>query len=126
MLLGLILIYIILSHPTLCKTFVGQILGFQKSYETRSLIISSDTTCGRTAQNSTPSEALVFHQTLSTPKACYIGRIPLSTPQGRTRIIHVFPPKSNNENEFTILSPFHTTRVLRKYIITVPSSECGI
>ena len=68
--------------------------------------------CGRTVRNNTPSEALVFHQTLSTPKASYIGRVSSSTPQGRTRIIHVFPPGSNNENEFTILSPFHTTRVL--------------
>ena len=31
---------------------------------------------GRTAQNSPFTEALVFHQTLSTPKASYIGRIP--------------------------------------------------
>ena len=73
--------------------------------------------CGRTAQNNTPSEALVFHQTLSTPKASYIRRIPSSTPQGRTRIIHVFSPGSNNENEFTILSPFHTTRVLRNTLL---------
>ena len=38
-------------------------------------------------------------------------------PQGRTRIIHDFPPESNNENEFTILSPFHTTRVLRNTLL---------
>ena len=38
--------------------------------------------CGRTAQNNTPLEALVFHQTLSTPKASYIGWIPSSTPKG--------------------------------------------
>ena len=82
--------------------------------------------CGRTIRNNTPSEALVFHQTLSTSTTSYIGRLPSSTPQGRTQIIHVFPLGSNNENEFTILSPFHTTRVLRKYIIIVPSSECGI
>ena len=73
--------------------------------------------CGRTAQNNTPSEVLVFHQTLSTPKVSYIGRIPSSTPQGRTRIIHVFPLGSNNENEFTILSPFYTTRVLRNTLL---------
>ena len=73
--------------------------------------------CGRTARNGTLSEALVFHQTRSTPKASYIGRIPSSTPQRRTRIIHVFPPESNNENEFTILSSFHTTRVLRNTLL---------
>ena len=61
--------------------------------------------------------ALVFYQTLSTPKASYIGWIPSRTPQGRTRIIHIFPPGSNNENEFTILSPFHTTRVLRNTLL---------
>ena len=27
-------------------------------------------------------------------------------------MIHIFPPGSNNENEFTIHSLFHTTRVL--------------
>jgi len=75
--------------------------------------------CGRTSQNNTPSEALVFDQTLSTPKASFIGRIPSSTPQGRTQKIHVFPLGSNNENKFTILSPFHTTKVLR-------NTECGI
>ena len=61
--------------------------------------------------------ALVFYQTLSTPKASYIGRIPSNTPQGRTRIIHIFPPGSNNENEFTILSLFYTTRVLRNTLL---------
>ena len=43
--------------------------------------------------------------------------VPSSTPQGRTRIIHVFPPKSNNDNEFTRLSPFYTTRVLRNTLL---------
>ena len=73
--------------------------------------------CGRTDRNNTPSEVLVFHQALSTPKASYIGRIPSSAPQGRARIIHIFPPGSNNENEFTILSQFHTTRVLRNTLL---------
>ena len=39
------------------------------------------------------------------------------TPQGRTRIIHIFHLESNNENEFTILSPFHTTRVLENKLL---------
>ena len=73
--------------------------------------------CGRTARNNTPSEVLVFHQTLSTPKASYIGRIPSSTPQGRARILLIFPLGSNNKNKFKILSPFHTTRVLRNTLL---------
>ena len=43
--------------------------------------------------------------------------VPSSTPQRRTRTIHVFHPGSNNENEFTIPSPFHTTRVLRNTLL---------
>ena len=85
------------------QNFVGQILGFQKSYETRRLIIGSDTTSGKTARGNTPSEALVFHQTLSTPKASYTGRYPSGTPQGRTRKIHIFPQGCNNENELQYL-----------------------
>ena len=41
----------------------------------------------------------------------------LSTPQERIRIIHVFSSGSNNENEFTILSIFHTVRVLRNTLL---------
>ena len=73
--------------------------------------------CGRTARNNTPLEAFVFHQTLSTLKASYIERIPSSTSQGRTRIIHILPLGYNNGNEFTILSPFRTTRVLRNTLL---------
>ena len=80
-------------------------------------LCAMDEHCGRTVRNNTPSEAPVFHQTLSIPKASYIGRILLSTPQGRAQIIHIFPPRSNNENEFTILSPFHTIRVLRNTLL---------
>ena len=47
--------------------------------------------CGRTARNNILTEALVFHQTLSTPKASYSGQYSSSTPQGRTRKIHIFP-----------------------------------
>ena len=65
-----------------CKTFICQILGFEKSYETRRLMIRSDTTCGRTARNSTLPKALVFHQTLSTPKVSYIGRFYRAHPKG--------------------------------------------
>ena len=54
-------------------------------------IIGSGTNYGRTTQNSTLMEVLVFHQTLSTPKAGYSGRYPSGTPQGRTQKIHIFP-----------------------------------
>ena len=37
---------------------------------------------GRTARNRMLSEALVFHQTLSTPKAGYIGRFRRAHPKG--------------------------------------------
>ena len=43
--------------------------------------------------------------------------VPSSTPQGRTRTIHVFHPGSNNENEFTSLSPFHTIIVLKNTLL---------
>ena len=43
--------------------------------------------------------------------------VPLSTPQERTRIINIFSPGSNNKNKFTILSPFHITRVLRNTLL---------
>ena len=46
--------------------------------------------CGRTAWNSTLTEALVFHQTLSTPKASYNERYLSGTPQGRTWKIDIF------------------------------------
>ena len=62
--------------------------------------------CGRTAWNNALTEALVFHQTLSTPKASYSGRVPSGTPQGRARIIHIFPQGSNNENELQYLVHF--------------------
>ena len=75
--------------------------------------------CGRITRNNTPSEALVFHQTLSTPKVSYKynGWIPSSTPQERTQIIHIFPLGSNNENEFIMLNSFHITRVLRNTLL---------
>ena len=71
----------------------------------------------RIVRNNTHSEVLVFHQTLSTPKSSYIRRILSSTLQERAHIIHVFSPGSNNENEFTILSPFHTIRVHRNTLL---------
>ena len=73
--------------------------------------------CGRTTRSNTPSEVLVFHQTLSTLESKLHRSDSVEHTQGRTQIIHVFPPVSNNENEFTILSIFHTTRVLRNILL---------
>ena len=38
--------------------------------------------CGRTTRNNTPSEALVFHQTLSTPKQATSGGFRRAHPKG--------------------------------------------
>ena len=81
--------------------------------------------CGRTVQNNTLTEALIFHQTLSTPKASYNERILSGTPQGRARKIHIFPQGSNNENELQHKSISYI-RVLEKYIITIPNTEFGM
>ena len=83
-------------------------------------IIGSDTNCGRTVRNSTLTEVLVFHQTLSTPKASYSERCPLGTPQGRTRKIHIFPKDPIKRTSYNTC-PFHTSEVLRNYIITLPN-----
>ena len=77
----------------------------------------STNTCGRTVRNNMLSEALVFHQTLSTPKVSYIGQFRRAHPTGELESIHILPPESNNEYELIILSPFHTTRVLRNYLL---------
>ena len=83
-------------------------------------IIGSGTNCGRTAQNNMLTEVLVFHQTLSTPKASYNGQSLSDTPQGRTRKIHIFfndPIMRTSCNT----SPFHTLEFHKKYIITLPN-----
>ena len=49
--------------------------------------------------------------------------VPSSTPRGRTQTIYVFPLGSNNENEFIILSPFHTSRVLRNTFVGAKSEQ---
>ena len=67
---------------------------------------SQRTPYGRTARNNVLTEALVFHQTLSTPKASYSGLYPSGTPQGRTQKIHIFPQGSNNKNELQYLMHF--------------------
>ena len=71
--------------------------------------------CGRTARNNALMEVLVFHQTLSTPKASYSRRFPSGTPQGRARKIHIFPHGSNNENELQYLIHFIHPEFLKIY-----------
>ena len=85
-------------------------------------IIGSGTNYGRTAQNSTLTEVLVFHQTLSIPKASYSGRYPLGTPQGRTQKIHIFPKDPIMGTSYNT-SSFHTSEFLKKYIITIPNTR---
>ena len=85
-------------------------------------IIGSGTNCGRTARNSTLTEALVFHQTLSTPKsklqrAVSVGHTPRENPKDPH-----FSQRSNNENELQ-QSLFHTLEFLKKYIITIPNTR---
>ena len=54
---------------------------------------------GRTVRNNTLIEVLVFHQTLSTPKASYSGHTPRENPKDP----HFFHG-SNNKNELQYLS----------------------
>ena len=97
----------------------------EKSDETRRLIIGSGTNYGRTAQNKELTDALVFHQTLSTPKTSYNERLPLGTPQGRAQKIHIFPQGSNNENELQYLIHFIHPELLEisYYIAKCQSAE---
>ena len=78
--------------------------------------------CGKTARNSILTEALVFHQTLSTPKASYSERCPSGTPRGRTQKIHIFLKDPIMRMSYNT-SPFHTLEFLKKYIITIPNTR---
>jgi hypothetical protein len=51
--------------------------------------------------------------------------IPSSTPDGRTRTLHILHSGSNNEYKLIILSPFHTTQSL-EIVITIPEVQSGI
>ena len=75
---------------------------------------------GRTARNNTLTKVLVFHQTLSTPKASYSGRYSSGTPQGRTRKIHIFPKDPIMRTSYNTC-PFHISEFFKKYIITLPN-----
>ena len=81
--------------------------------------------CGRTVRNNTLTEVLVFHQTLSTPKASYSGRYPSGTPQGRTRKIHIFP-KDPIMRTSTILIHFIHQSFLKSILLQYQISECGM
>ena len=88
-------------------------------------IIGSGTNCGRTTQNNTLTEVLVFHQTLSTPKAGYSERYPSGTPQGRTRKIHIFPKDPIMRTSYNTC-PFHTSEFLKTILLQYQMSECGM
>ena len=81
--------------------------------------------CGRTTRNSTLTEALVFYQTLSTPKASYSGRYPSGTPQGRTRKIHIFPKDPIMRMSYNTC-PFHASKFLKSILLQYQMSECGM
>ena len=54
-------------------------------------IIGSGTNYGRTAQNNTLTEVLVFHQTLSTPKTATTSDIRQAHPKGELERSTFFP-----------------------------------
>jgi len=78
--------------------------------------------CGRIVRNNILTEVLVFHQTLSTPKASYNGWYPSDTPQWRAQKIHIFPKDPIMRTSYNI-SLFHTLEFLKKYIITIPNTR---
>ena len=88
-------------------------------------IIGFGTNYGRTAQSNMLMEVLVYHQTLSTPKASYSGRYPSGTPQGRTRKIHIFPKDSIMRTSYNTY-PFHTSEFLKSTLLQNQISECGM
>ena len=85
-------------------------------------IIGSGTNCGRTARNSTLMEVPAFHQTLSTPKASYSGRCLSGPLQVRTRKIHIFPKDPIMRTSYNT-SPFHTSEILKRYIIIISNTR---
>jgi hypothetical protein len=48
-----------------------------------------------------------------------------STPDKRTRTLHILHPGSNNEYKLIILSPFHTTQSLENSYYNTRGSECN-
>ena len=80
-------------------------------------IIGSGTNYGRTTRNSTLTEALVFHQTLSTPKASYSGGIHRAHPKGEPERSTFFLRVRTSYNTY----PFHISEVLKNYIIILPN-----
>jgi hypothetical protein len=59
------------------------------------------------------------------PKSELNQMIPSSTPDGRTRTIHILHPGSNNEYKLIILSQFHTNTV-SEIVITIPEVQSAI
>jgi hypothetical protein len=64
--------------------------------------------CGRATRFNPFSETLLPLDT-KRPESELNQVVPSSTPNGRTRTLHILHPGSNNEYKLTILSPFHTT-----------------
>ena len=70
-------------------------------------------------------EALVFHQTLSTPKATTTSGIRRTHPEGEPERSTFFPKDPIMKTSYNT-SPSHTLEFLKKYIITIPNTECGM
>ena len=75
---------------------------------------------GRTVRISTLTEALVFHQTLSTPKVSFSGGIRRAHPKGEPKRSTFFSKDPIMRTSYNTC-PFHTSKVLKKYIITLPN-----
>jgi hypothetical protein len=80
--------------------------------------------CGRIARFNTLSGGACLPLDTKGPENELNQMIPSSTPDGRTRTLHILHPGSNNEYKLTILSPFHTTQSLRNSYYNTRGSEC--
>ena len=76
-------------------------------------IIGSGTSCGRTTRNSILTEALVFHQTLSTPKAATASGIRRTHPEGEPERSTFFSKDPIMKTSYNT-SPPHTLEFLKK------------
>ena len=87
-------------------------------------IIGTGTNCGRTTRNSVLTEALVFHQTLSTPKATTTSGIRRTHPEGEPER-STFSPKDPIMKTSYNTSPSHTLEFLKSTLLQyqIQSSE---
>ena len=119
---GFIMLNIVIFTSSCCLPFYWYELDFLLLFQVEDVSIA---TCGRTVRNNTLTEVLVFHQTLSTPKASYRGRYPSGTPKGRTRKIHIFPKDPIMKTSYNTC-PFHTSEFLKSILLQYQMSECGM